>query len=149
MRAPQTMHMLIEVHHLETIELSRNLLDLLLLIVWNVLNTRRIPLDVFTSSLLVLSTSFDRTTRYFAVVDVLNSVVPHGACFDLGSTHADELLVVYELFVPPYAAEWTATFLSHQHSPRGHPAAASSFRLADICFSPCFVPGTIAQDNAG
>jgi len=94
MRAPQTMHMLIEVHHLETIELSRNLLDLLLLIVWNVLNTWRIPFDVFTSSLLVLPTSFDGAARYFAIVDILNSVVPHRACFDLSSTHADELLVM-------------------------------------------------------
>jgi hypothetical protein len=90
MRSPQTMHVLIEVHHLETIELSGNLLDFLFLIVWDILNTWRIPFDVCARGLLVLPTSPDSAARYLAVVDVLNLVVAHGACVDLSSAHVVE-----------------------------------------------------------
>jgi hypothetical protein len=40
-----------------------------------------------------LPTSFDGTAGYLAVVDVLNPMVAHGACFDLGSTHVDGAVV--------------------------------------------------------
>ena len=39
------MHVLIEVHHLESIELSGHLPDSLLLIIWDRLDVRSVPLD--------------------------------------------------------------------------------------------------------
>jgi hypothetical protein len=93
MRASQTMHMLIKVHHLEPIELSRHLLNLLFFVIRDIFNTGRIPFDVCSGSFFVLPTSFDGTAGYLAVMNVLNLMVAHGACFDLGSTHVDGAVV--------------------------------------------------------
>jgi hypothetical protein len=81
------MHVLVEVHHLKAIELVRNFLDLLFLARLDCLNTWSIPLDVCAWSFLVLSTSLNSTTCNFAIVDVLNSMLAHWACFNFCSVH--------------------------------------------------------------
>lgn len=84
------MHMFVEVHHLEAIELIRDRLDLLYLIGWRILNAFRIPLDVCSGRFLVLPTSFDCATRDFSIVDVFNLVVAHRACYNLGAVHVEK-----------------------------------------------------------
>lgn len=75
MSASQTVHMLVEVHHLEAIELVRNLLDLLLLAGLDDLYTLSIPTNVLAWSGFVLTTSLDSATRHLSIVNVSNPVV--------------------------------------------------------------------------
>jgi hypothetical protein len=87
MRAPQAVHVLVEVHHLEPIELRRHLLDLLRLARLLHLNALGIPLDVLSRRRLVLPPSFDGTAGDFAIVDIRDLVVADGASDDIGRTH--------------------------------------------------------------
>lgn len=87
MRAAKTMHMLVKIHHLETIELIRHLLDLLRLALLNLFHARGIPLDVGSWGFLVQSARLDGSARHLAIVDVLDPVVAHGTCFNSCSAH--------------------------------------------------------------
>jgi hypothetical protein len=80
-------HVLVEVHHLEAIELIGDFLDLLFLSRLDSLNAWSVPLYVCPGSFLVLSASFDRAAGELAIVDVLNPVMAHRASLDLGSVH--------------------------------------------------------------
>lgn len=75
MCASQAVHVLIEVHHLEAVELIRNLFDLLLLARLYDFDTFSIPLDVFAWRRLVLSTSLDGSTWNLSIVYICNLVV--------------------------------------------------------------------------
>jgi hypothetical protein len=101
MRASEAVHVLVEVHHLETVELIGHCLDLLFLAWLNHFDTRRIPFDVCTRCFLVLTTSFDCAAGDFSVVYVLDLMVAHGACCDFRSIHVGfwrELLNVVSAF---------------------------------------------------
>jgi hypothetical protein len=87
MCAPQAVHVLVEIHHLEPIELRRHLLDLLRLARLNHLDAIGIPLDILARRRLVLPTSFDGTAGDFAIMDVRDLVVADGASDDVGRTH--------------------------------------------------------------
>jgi hypothetical protein len=87
MCAPQAVHVLVEIHHLEPIELRRHLLDLLRLARLLHLDALGIPLDVLARRRLVLPPSFDGTAGDFAIVDVRDLVVADGASDDIGRTH--------------------------------------------------------------
>jgi hypothetical protein len=75
MRASQAVHVFVEIHHLEPIELIRHLLDLLFLARLDGLDSRIIPFDIGPRSFLVLSPHFDSPARYFSIVDILDLVV--------------------------------------------------------------------------
>jgi len=89
MRAAQTVHVLVEIHHLKTIELVRHVLDLFLLAGLDGFDAWSVPFDVYPRGFLILSAGFDGATGNLAIVDVLNSVVPHGACFDPCPVHLE------------------------------------------------------------
>lgn len=89
MGASQTVHVLVEIHHLEAIELSRHVLDLLLFVGWGILNTWGVPLDECPWGPFVLTASFDRSVGHLSIVYVLNPVIAHWACFNLCATHID------------------------------------------------------------
>jgi hypothetical protein len=89
MRSAQTVHVLVEIHHLEAIELIGYRLDLLLLAGLDSFDARRVPLDICAWGLLVLAAGLDSAAGDFAIVDVLNPVVGHGASFDSCSAHLD------------------------------------------------------------
>jgi hypothetical protein len=84
-------HVLVKVHHLESIELVGDFLNLFFLAGLNCLHALSIPLDVGSGSFLVLSTSFDCATGELAIMDVLNSVVAQRAGLDSCSAHVEEL----------------------------------------------------------
>jgi hypothetical protein len=87
MRASKTVHMFVEIHHLETIELIGHCLDHLFLARLDRFNAWRIPFNVCTRSLFVLTTSFDCTARHFPVVYVLDLMMAHRADPDLCPIH--------------------------------------------------------------
>ena len=67
--------MLVEVHHLESIELVRHLFDLLLLARLYDFHPFSIPFDVFAWRRLALATRLDSATGNFSIVYVRNSVM--------------------------------------------------------------------------
>lgn len=89
MCAPQTVHVFVEVHHLEPIELVRNLLDLLLLARLNSFHALSIPLDVFAWRGLVLASSLDGAAGDLSIVYVCDFVVRDWAGHDLTVAHCD------------------------------------------------------------
>jgi hypothetical protein len=91
-RASQTMHVLVEVHHLESIELIADFLDLLLLAWLDGFNTFRVPFDVCTRCFLALSACLYGTAGDLSIMDVFDPVVAHGACCDLRAVH---LVIVF------------------------------------------------------
>jgi hypothetical protein len=83
------MHVLVEVHHLEAIELIRYRLNLLFLINWDSFDVWCIPFDVSTRGLFASPTSLDCPTGNFTIMNVLNSMIPKWACVDLCSVHLE------------------------------------------------------------
>src|SRR5689334_12527429 len=86
-RASQTVHVFVEVHHLEAVELVCNFLNLFLFSRLNNLDTWSIPLDVCARSFLVLSACFNCAAGNLAIVYILNSMMAHRASFNLRSAH--------------------------------------------------------------
>jgi hypothetical protein len=87
MCAAQAVHMLVEIHHLKTIELVGDLLYQLFLSWLYRFYARSVPLDVRAWRFLVLSTSLDCAAGDLAIVDGLNPMVAYGAGFDLSFAH--------------------------------------------------------------
>lgn len=128
------MHMLIEVHHLEAIELIRYLLDLLCLALRNRLDTRCIPLDICTRCFLVLTSRFHSAAGYFSIVDVLNPVIAHGARLNLCSVHVGVCLDFDSMYSQCKGSEADLPYLGYYSRLYVYPAAASSFHLTDtVC----------------
>ena len=75
MSASQAVHVLVEVHHLEAVELIRDLLDLFLLIRRNKFYALGAPFYVLARRRLVLTTSLDGATGDLSIVDVRDLVV--------------------------------------------------------------------------
>lgn len=75
MCASQTVHVLVEVHHLEAVELVRDLFDLFLLARLDDLYAFSVPLDILARRGFVLTTSLDGAARNLAIVDVGDLVV--------------------------------------------------------------------------
>ena len=67
--------MLVEVHHLEAVELIGDLLNLFLLARLNGFYALTVPLDVLARRRFVLTTSSDGATGYLSIVEVRNLVV--------------------------------------------------------------------------
>jgi hypothetical protein len=135
MCAPQAVHVLVEIHHLEPIELRRHLLDLLCLARLYNLDTLSIPLDVLARRRLVLPTSLDGATRDLSVVDILNLVVSDRTCNDISRTHACCFaLFQYNIQTCEFCTERPflalTPDLNKSHHLRRSPAARNSFRVA-------------------
>lgn len=64
------MHVLVEIHHLEAVELVRDFFDLLLLARLNDFYALSIPVDVFARRRLVLTTSFDSAAGNLSIMDI-------------------------------------------------------------------------------
>lgn len=89
MCAAKTVHVFVEVHHLEAVELIRDFLDLLLLPGLNGLDTLSVPFDICAGCFLVLSASLHSAAGDFAIVNALNSVVTEWASFYLCAVHVE------------------------------------------------------------
>jgi hypothetical protein len=87
MRAAQTVHMFIEIHHLETIELVGDLLYQLFLPWLDRFYAWGVPFDVRAWRFLVLSARLDCAAGHLAIVYVLNPKVAYGAGFHLSFAH--------------------------------------------------------------
>lgn len=85
------MHVLVKVHHLETIKLIRHLFYLLLLARLDDLDSRRVPFDVRAWSRLVLAARLDGAAGNLAVVDVLDAVMTCWTGHDL-SCHCERFV---------------------------------------------------------
>lgn len=82
--------MLVEVHHLEAVELIGNFFDLLLLTRLNILHIFSIPSDVLPRRRFVLTTSLHGTAGDLSIVDVCNLVVRDRTSYNLYIAHGDE-----------------------------------------------------------
>lgn len=87
MCASQTMHVLVEIHHLESIELIRSFLYLLRLPIRYNFNTFSIPFDILPWSWRVLATSSDCSVSNLTTTDVLDLVMPSRASSRFLSVH--------------------------------------------------------------
>lgn len=67
----QAVMVLVEVHHLEAVELIRHGLDLLLLVLWNNFDAFRIPSDILSWGWLSLAICLDGAVGSFAGMDVV------------------------------------------------------------------------------
>lgn len=97
MCASQAVHVLVEVHHLKSIELVRNLLDLLLLARLDDLHTLSIPFDVLSRRWFVLATSLDSAAGDLSIVDVSDLVVADRTGNNLGVAHDEVCVYRYDL----------------------------------------------------
>jgi hypothetical protein len=92
MRPAQTVHVLVKVHHLETVELIRDFLDLFLLARLDNLYALSIPLDILARCGLVLATSLNGAAGNLSIVDVRDLVVRDGTGYDVDFAHGEVCL---------------------------------------------------------